>query len=103
MAIQNEKRESTRKHLDDAKAKQLLYEHRVTRLENRSQYLANGDRKKRVHHLCNMGGAIQSLSPQADALPKPLFYEFMEEAFALDEVQRLLDDFSSRAATLEDL
>ena len=103
MAIHNEHRESIRKKLNDAKAKQLLYEHRVTRLENRSQYLANSDRRKRVHHLCNMGGAIQSLSPQADALSKPLFYEFMEEVFALSEVQRLLDDFSSKAAKPEDL
>lgn len=50
-----------------------------------------------------MGGAIQSLSPQADALSKPLFYEFMEQVFSLDEVQRLLDDFSSKAAKPEDL
>lgn len=103
MAIHDEHRESIRQQLDDAKAKQLQYEHRVTRLENRSQYLSNGDRKKRIHHLCNMGGAIQSLSPQADALPKPLFYEFMEEVFALPDVQRLLDDFSDKAAKPEDL
>lgn len=103
MAIHDEHRESILKQLDNANAQKLLYEHRVTRLENRSQYLTNGDRRKRVHHLCNMGGAIQSLSPQADALPKPLFYEFMEEVFALADVQRLLDDFSSRAATPEDL
>ena len=102
MAIHDENHESILKQIDDAKAKQLLYEHRVTRLENRSQYLANGDRRKRVHHLCNMGGAIQSLSPQADALPKPMFYEFMEEVFALSEVQQLLDDFSCRAAKPED-
>lgn len=103
MAIHDEHRESLLKQIDDTKAKQLLYEHRVTRLENRSQYLANGDKRKRVHHLCNMGGAIQSLSPQADALPKPLFYEFMEEVFALGEVHQLLDDFSSRAAKPENL
>ena len=103
MAIRDESRDSLHQQLDDAKEKQLIYEHRITRLENRSQYLANGNYKKRTHHLCNMGGAIQSLSPQADALPKPLFYEFMEQVFALDDVQRLLDDFSSKAAKPEDL
>ena len=102
MAIHDAHFESALKKLDDANAKKLLYEHRITRLENRSQYLANGNYKKRTHHLCNMGGAIQSLSPQADALPKPLFYEFMEQVFSLDEVQRLLDDFSSKAAKQED-
>ena len=103
MAIRDEIRDTLHQQLDDAKAQKLLYEHRITRLENRNQYLTNGDRRKRVHHLCNMGGAIQPLSPQADALPKPLFYEFMEQVFALDEVQRLLDDFSSKAAKPEDL
>ena len=102
MAIRDAHSESAFKKLDDANAKKLLYEHRLTRLENRSQYLANGNYKKRTHHLCNMGDAIQSLSPQADALPKPLFYEFMEQVFSLDEVQRLLDDFSSKAAKPED-
>ena len=90
MAIHDEHRDSLRHQLDDAKAKQLLYEHRVTRLENRSQYLANGDRRKRVHHLCNMGGAILALCPEMDALDKMEFYDLMRQVFRLPEVQKLI-------------
>ena len=53
MAIRDGIRDSLHQQLDNANAQKLLYEHRVTRLENRSQYLANGVRRKRVHHLCN--------------------------------------------------
>ena len=37
-----------------------------------------------------MGGAIQSISPEADRLPKTQFYCLMERVFALPEVQALL-------------
>ena len=38
-------------------------EHRSQRLQNRERYLSEGARKKRTHHLCNMGGAIETLCP----------------------------------------
>ena len=37
-----------------------------------------------------MGGAIQSISPEADRLPKTQFYCLMERVFALPEVHRLV-------------
>ena len=40
-------------------------EHRSQHLQNRERYLSEGARKKRTHHLCNMGGAIEALCPQA--------------------------------------
>ena len=43
-------------------------EHRSQRLQNRERYLSEGARKKRTHHLCNMGGAIEALCPQVAAL-----------------------------------
>ncbi len=48
-------------------------EHRSQRLQNRERYLSEGARKKRTHHLCNMGGAIEALCPQVAALIKPIF------------------------------
>jgi len=63
-------------------------------LENRQKYLEKKADRQRTHHLCNMGGAIQSISPQADALSKPQFYSFMEQVFALPEVQQLLEQAS---------
>lgn len=86
--------ENLKKQLDTTEKELERLEHQRVRLENRCRYLASGDRKKRTHHLCNMGGAIQSISPQADALSKPQFYLFMEQVFALPEVQQLLEQAS---------
>ncbi len=86
--------EKLKKQLDTTEKELERLEHQRTRLENRYRYLKSGDRKKRTHHLCNMGGAIQSISPQADALSKPQFYSFMEQVFALPEVKQLLDQAS---------
>ena len=83
--------ENLKKQLDTTEKELKQLEHQRARLENRCRYLVSGERKKRTHHLCNMGGAIQSISPQADALSKPQFYLFMEQVFALPEVQQLLD------------
>ena len=44
---------------------QLLQEqHKLNRLENRKKYLEKGERQKRTHRLCNLGGTIESLAPQ---------------------------------------
>ena len=72
-------------------------EHRSQRLQNRERYLSEGTRKKRTHHLCNMGGAIDALCPQIAALNKADFYRVMERIFALSAVQDILLDM-----TLED-
>jgi len=88
-------RESLQKELQDNERKLNLLKRQNTRLENRIRYLQTGERKKRTHHLCNMGGAIQTLSPEADSLDKDRFFTLMEQIFALPEVQELV----SRAVT----
>ena len=69
-------------------------EHRSQRLQNRERYLSEGARKKRTHHLCNMGGAIEALCPQIAALNKADFYRVMKRIFALSEVQDILLDMT---------
>lgn len=86
----NKTRESLQKELQDNEQKLDLLKRQNTRLENRIRYLQTGDRKKRTHHLCNMGGAIQTLSPEADSLSKERFFSLMEQIFALPEVQQLV-------------
>lgn len=44
-----------------------------------------------MYHLCNMGGAIQSISKEADSLTRVEFYSLMEQVFALPAVQKLVD------------
>ena len=40
--------------------------HKLNRLENRKKYLEKGERQKRTHRLCNLGGTIESLAPEVD-------------------------------------
>ena len=46
--------------------------------------------RQRTHHLCNMGGAIQSISKEADSLTRVEFYSLIEQVFALPAVQELV-------------
>ena len=100
--MSQENRTSLQKQIEEAETKIKQLEHQNTRLENRGRYLQKGERAKRTHrasvtkpiqlalHLCDMGGAIQSISPEADRLPKTQFYCLMERVFALPEVHRLV-------------
>ena len=69
---------------------------RLTRLENRKQYYEKGERAKRTHELCNIGGIVESLAPVFKGLPKQEMYELLETVFSLPEVQHTLRSFASR-------
>ena len=62
--------------------------HKVQRLENRIKHLEKGERKKRTHRLCNLGGTIESLAPEFKDLTRTEMTELMEYIFSLPEVQR---------------
>ena len=61
---------------------------RLTRLENRKQYYEKGERTKRTHRLCNLGGTVESLAPEVKDLTRTEMTELMEYIFSLSEVQR---------------
>ena len=61
---------------------------RLTRLENRKQYYEKGERAKRTHELCNIGGTVESLAPEVKDLTRTEMTELMEQIFSLSEVQR---------------
>ena len=44
--------------------------HKLNRLENRKKYLEKGERQKRTHRLCNLGGTIESLAPEVKDLTR---------------------------------
>ena len=62
--------------------------HKLNRLENRKKYLEKGERQKRTHRLCNLGGTIESLAPEVKDLTRTEMTELMEYIFSLSEVQR---------------
>ena len=84
------KRESILKQKEEAELKVQQYQHKIQLLENRKKHLGKKADKQRTHHLCNMGGAIQSISKEADSLTRVEFYSLMEQVFALPAVQELV-------------
>ena len=56
-------------------------QHKLERLENRKKYLEKGERQKRTHRLCNLGGTIESLAPEVKDLTRTEMTELMEQIF----------------------
>ena len=85
-----ENKEKTLEQLEAARLKVQQYEHKIQLLQNRQKHLEKKADRQRTHHLCNKGGAIQSISKEADSLTKVEFYSLMEQVFALPAVQELV-------------
>ena len=65
-------------------------QHKLNRLENRKKYLEKGERQKRTHRLCNLGGTVESLAPVFKDLSRTEMTGLMEHIFALPEVEQAL-------------
>ena len=74
-----------------AKRELTFAQHQKQRYMNRIRYAQNQSRKERTHHLCNVGGAVDTLLPISKALSKVQFYQFLEELVHLPEVKDLID------------
>lgn len=85
-----ENKEKTLEQLVAARLKVQQYEHKIQLLQNRQKHLERKADRQRTHHLCNMGGAIQSISKEADSLTRVEFYSLIEQVFALPAVQELV-------------
>ena len=85
-----ENKEKILAQLDATRLKVKQYENNIQLLENRKRHLEKKADRQRTHHLCNMGGAIQSISKEADSLTRVEFYSLMEQVFALPAVQKLV-------------
>lgn len=86
-----ENKEKNLEQLKSARLKVQQYEHKIQILKNRKNHLEKKADRQRTHHFCNMGGAIQSISKEADSLTRVEFYSLMEEVFALPAVQELVN------------
>lgn len=94
-----EAKENILEELEVAQLRKQQYEHKIQLLENRKQHLEKKANRQRTHHLCNMGGAIQSISKEADSLTRVEFYSLMEQVFALPAVQELVSQAMQRHET----
>ena len=80
--------EQLRAEKERAETQLLQEQHKLERLENRKKYLEKGERTKRTHRLCNLGGTVESLAPEVKDLTRTEMTELMEHIFSLSEVQR---------------
>jgi len=71
--------EQLRAEKERAETQLAQEQHKLERLENRKKYLEKGERTKRTHRLCNLGGTIESLSQTAKETMK-------------DKIKRMLRD-----------
>ena len=53
-------------------------QHKLERLENRKKYLEKGERQKRTHRLCNLGGTVESLAPEVKDLTRTEITELIQ-------------------------
>lgn len=75
--------------MNSSEQAQLAQEqHKLERLENRKKYLEKGERTKRTHRLCNLGGTVEGLAPEVKDLTRAEMTELMEQIFSLSEVQQ---------------
>ena len=65
-------------------------QHKLERLEDRKRYLEKGERTKRTHHICNLGGTIESLAPEVKDLTRTEMTELMEHLPFLWETRKAL-------------
>ena len=80
--------EQLRAEKERAETRLAQEQHKLNRLENRKKFLEQGERKKRTHRLCNLGGTVESLAPVFKDLSRTEMTGLMEHIFALPEVQR---------------
>ena len=65
-------------------------QHKLERLEDRTRYLEKGERTKRTHRICNLGGTIESLAPEVKDLTRTEMTELMEHLPFLWETRKAL-------------
>ena len=82
--------EQLRTEKERAETQLAQEKHKLNRLENRKKFLEKGERTKRTHRLCNLGGTVESLAPEIKDLTRTEMTELMEYIFSLSEVQRAI-------------
>ena len=70
--------EQLRAEKERAETQLAQEQHKLERLENRKKYLEKGERTKRTHRLCNLGGTVESLAPEIKDLTRTEMTELME-------------------------
>ena len=85
--------EQLRAEKERAETQLAQEQHKLERLENRKKYLEKGERTKRTHRLCNLGGTVESLAPEIKDLTRTEMTELINNTPQTPTVA----DFEQRA------
>ena len=80
--------EQRRAEKERAETQLAQEKHKLNRLENRKKYLEKGERQKRTHRLCNLGGTIESLAPEVKIKKRKEPKETGEQKKSVDQKER---------------
>ena len=83
-------RDQLRAVKEQAETQLAQEQHKLERLEDRKRYLEKGERTKRTHRICNLGGTIESLAPEVKDLTRTEMTELMEHLPFLRETRKAL-------------
>lgn len=84
-------REKLEKELAGATAKLEQYQHHGQRLEGRTRYYQQGERRKRTQYLIARGATVESVCPEVRGMGGRSFFAPMEQVFSLPEVAALVN------------
>ena len=74
----------------EAERKRDQAERQANRYANQIEYVQKRSRSERTHHLCIIGGAVESVAPIFKDLSEPEIIVLMGQIFELPQVQALL-------------
>ena len=75
------------------------YEHQLQRYKNYQKYVAKGERARRTHRLCTIGGTIEGLAPEVKELSTVEMYELMKQIFTMPEVKAAVKRATGKGET----
>ena len=79
-----------RSEKETAERKRDQAQRQASRYANQIEYVQKRSRSERTHHLCIIGGAVESVAPIFKDLTEPEIIVLMGQIFELPQVQALL-------------
>ena len=79
-----------RSEKEEAQRKRDQAQRQVNRYANQIEYVQKRSRSERTHHLCIIGGAVESVAPVFKDLTEPEILFLMGQIFELPQVQAML-------------
>ena len=74
----------------EAERKRNQAERQANRYANQIEYVQKRSRSERTHHLCIIGGTVESVAPIFKDLTEPEIIVLMGQIFELPQVQAML-------------